>query len=228
MDTALGIVQQKRNTLCKFMSPDDMDAFKMILVTSHKKANWGKPLKGLCHALIDLTQAYPDIQIAFPLKFKPDVRDTVGQILKNRERIHLLDQMPYEAFVEAMARSYLMITDSDCIAVEGLALRKPVLLLQEKTGQKGRLLTGGVKQIGLKRAGIVLETSRLIEAPNAAKNLFAEFGLYGDGHAAERITQAIKYYFARAERPMDYKPQTQVEIASTHPQKVEKKANVMR
>jgi UDP-N-acetylglucosamine 2-epimerase (non-hydrolysing) len=209
MDSVLGIVHQKRNTLCKFMSPDDIDAYKMILVTSHKKANWGKPLKDLCHALIDLTQAYPDIQFAFPLKFNSDVRDTVSEILKKRERIYLLDQLPYEAFIEAMVRSYLIITDSDCIAEEGLALRKPVLLLQEKTGQKGDLLPGGVKQIGLKRAGIVLETSRLIEEPNASKNLFAEFGLYGDGHASERVIQAIKYYFNRAERPADYVPKGQ-------------------
>jgi UDP-N-acetylglucosamine 2-epimerase (non-hydrolysing) len=209
MDSVQGIVHQKRNTLCKFMSPDDIDAFKMILVTSHKKANWGKPLKDLCHALIDLTQAYPDILIAFPLKFNSDVRDTVDRILKKRERIHLLDQLPYEAFVEAMARSYLIITDSDCIAEEGLALRKPVLLLQKKTDQKEHLLPGGAKQIRLKRADIVVETSRLIEEPNASKNLFAEFGLYGDGHAAERITQAIKYYFNRAERPIDYVPKGQ-------------------
>jgi UDP-N-acetylglucosamine 2-epimerase (non-hydrolysing) len=127
-----------------------------------------------------------------------------------------------------MARSYLILTDSDCIAEEGLALRKPVLLLQEKTGQKEGLLPGGVKQIGLKRAGIVVETSRLMEEPNASKNLFAEFGLYGDGHAAERIIQAIKYYFDRAERPADYKPKTHVETANTHPRNTEMKANVMR
>ena len=191
------------------MSPDDIDAYKMVLVTAHKKANWGEPLKDLSLALIDLSQAYPDIQFVFPLKFDSDVRDTVNEILKNKERIHLLDQMPYGAFVEAMARSYLIITDSDCIAEEGLALRKPVLLFQEKNGQKGYHLAGGVKQIGLERAGIVEETSRLIEASNTSKNLFAEFSMSGDGHAAERIVQAIKYFFGRAEQPQDYVPKVQ-------------------
>jgi UDP-N-acetylglucosamine 2-epimerase (non-hydrolysing) len=170
----------------------------MILITSHKKDNWGKPLEDLCRALIDLTQAYPDIQIAFPLKFNSNVRDTVFQILKNKERIYLLDQLPYEAFVEAMVRSYLIITDSDCIAEEGLALRKPVLLFREKSEPLNSHLAGGVKQIGLKRASIVVETSRLIEDPNASKNLFAEFNLSGDGHAAERVVQAIKHHFGRA------------------------------
>ena len=229
MDSILDTVRQKRNSLYKYISPDDINAYKMVLVTSHKKANWGEPLKDLSLSLIDLSQAYPDIQFAFPLKFDSDVRDTVTEILKNKERIHLLDPMPYEAFVEAMARSYLIITDSDCIAEEGLALRKPVLLFQKKNGQKGYHLAGGVKQIGLKRAGIVEETSRLIEAPNASKNLFAEFSISGDGHAAERIVQAIKYYFGHAERPIDYQPkfQGQTEVVSTS-KNIEVNATAMR
>jgi len=208
LDSMLGISRSKRNTLCKHIPPDDLDAYKMVVITSHKKDNWGKPLEDLCRALIDLTQAYPDFQFAFPLKFNAKVRDTVFKILKNKERIHLLDELPFAAFVEAMARSHLIITDSDCIVEEGLALRKPVLLFQEKSEPINNNLTGGVKQIGLKRAGIVVETSRLIEDPNGSKNLFAELNSSGDGHAAERIIQAIRYYFNRADRPKDYKPKT--------------------
>ena len=216
LDSMLGISRTKRNTLCKHIPPDDLEAHRMILITSHKKDNWGKPLEDLCRALIDLTQAYADIQFAFPLKFNSNVRDTVFQILKNRERIYLLDQLPYEAFVEAMARSYLIITDSDCIAEEGLALRKPVLLFREKSEPLNSHLTGAVKQIGLKRAEIVVETSRLIEDPNASKNLFAEFNLSGDGHAAERIVQAIKHHFGRANRPKDFIPRAVDKPAQTN------------
>jgi UDP-N-acetylglucosamine 2-epimerase (non-hydrolysing) len=205
-DTTLSISRRKRNTLCKHIPPDDLNTFKTILVTSHKKANWGMPLKNLCAALVDLTQAYPDIQIAFPLKFNSDVRDTVFKILKNKERIHLLDQLPFECFVEAMAQSHLIITDSGCIMEEGLALRKPVLLFREKTEQLDSHLAGSVKMIGLKRASIVVETSRLIEDQNISRNLIAEFNMGGDGHAAERIVQAIKHHFSRANRPKDYKP----------------------
>jgi UDP-N-acetylglucosamine 2-epimerase (non-hydrolysing) len=97
---------------------------------------------------------------------------------------------------------------------EGLALQKPVLLFREKSEPLNSYLTGGVKQIGLKRAGIVVETSRLIEDPNASKNLFAEFNLSGDGHAAERVVQAIKHHFGRADRPKDYKPKTHEKISN--------------
>jgi UDP-N-acetylglucosamine 2-epimerase (non-hydrolysing) len=229
MDSICDTVRQKRSSLCKYMSPDDVDACRLILITSQIKANWGKPLRELCHALIDLTQAYSDIQFVFPLKFDPDVRDTVNDILKNKERIYLLDQLPYEAFVEAMMQSFLIITDSDCIAEEGLALRKPVLMFQDETRLTGSHLSGSVKQIGLKRAGIVEETSRLIEEPNASKNLFAELTMSGDGHASERIVQAIKYFFGRADRPADYVPKIQGPTETVNSKdNIEMSANAMR
>ena len=118
----------------------------------------------------------------------------------------MLDQLPYQAFVEAMAGSHLMITDSICIMEEGVALRKPVVLFEEKTGQTESYIMGGVKPIEMKRATIVVETSRLIEDPNVAKNLIGEFSLPGDGHAAERIVQAISCHFGLSERPTDYIP----------------------
>jgi UDP-N-acetylglucosamine 2-epimerase (non-hydrolysing) len=208
IDSIKSIARKKRNTLVKHIPPDDLNTYKTILVTSHKKESWGKPLKSLCVALVDLTQAYPDIQIAFPLKFSSDIRDTVYKFLNNKERIHLLDQLPYEAFVEAMVRSLLIITDSDCIVEEGLALRKPALLFREKTETPAGHLAGSVKMIGLKRARIVVETSRIIEDQNISGNLTTEYSASGDGHAAERIVQAIRHHFGMAERPKDYKPKT--------------------
>jgi UDP-N-acetylglucosamine 2-epimerase (non-hydrolysing) len=206
IDSIQSIARRKRNTLSKHISPDDLDAYKMILVTCHNRENWGNHLKRLCAALVDLTQAYPDIQIAFPLKFNREVRETAFQILNKKERIHLLDELPYAAFVEAMVRSHLIITDSDCIAEEGLALRKPVLFFHEKEEAPDSHLAGCVKPIGLKRASIVVETSRLIEEQNIDKNLIAEFNMAGDGHAAERIVQVIRHHFGLGERPKDYAP----------------------
>jgi UDP-N-acetylglucosamine 2-epimerase (non-hydrolysing) len=89
---------------------------------------------------------------------------------------------------------------------EGLALRKPVLLFREKTESIDNRLTGSVKTIGLTRQSIVVETSRLLENPRASNNLVAEYSSPGDGHASERIVQAIKHYFNRANRPKDYIP----------------------
>ena len=120
----------------------------------------------------------------------------------------MLDQLPYQAFVEAMARSHLMITDSICIMEEGVALRKPVLFFEEKSAQAESYVMGGVKTIEMKRASVVVEASRLIEDPDAVKNLIGEFSSSGDGRAAERIVQAIRCHFGLAERPRDYTPKT--------------------
>ncbi len=206
IDSVNGVAHKTKNILTRYIPPDDLNAYKMILVTSHKNENWGKPLNDLCLALVDLTQAYPDIQIAFPLKFNATVRNTVHKFLDRKERIHLLDQLPYPAFVEAMTRSHLIITDSICIMEEGVALRKPVLLCEEKTGQTEDCLISGVKSVELKRAGIVVEASRLVEDPNAVKNLIGEISLSGDGRAAVRIVEAIRCHFGLGERPKDYSP----------------------
>ena len=205
IDSILGIACKKRNTLVKHIPPDDLNTYKTILVTAHKRENWGKPLENLCAALEDLTQAYPDIQIAFPLKYTSEVRDTVFKLLKNKERIHLLDQLPFESFVEAMDRSHLIITDSDCIKEEGLALKKPVLVFGEGKGLSDEKQIEGVKQVGSKTENIVIEASRLIEDSEAYQRMVADTSPFGDGRAAERIVQAIRSHFELGERPKDFK-----------------------
>jgi UDP-N-acetylglucosamine 2-epimerase (non-hydrolysing) len=180
------------------------------LVTAHKKENWGKPLKNLCTALVDLTRAYPDIQIAFPLKYTSEVRDTAFKLLKKKERIHLLDQLPFEAFVEAMAKSLLIITDSDCIKEEGVALKKPVLVFGEAGPSLEELKPDGVKQVGSKTENIVLEASKLIEDQLAYQRMIAGSSPFGDGHAADRIVKAIRSHFGLGERPKEFKAKSDV------------------
>ena len=223
IDSILSIARKKRNTLCKHIPPDDLNTYKMILVTSHKKEHWGRALKSLCFALIDLTQAYPDIQFGFPLQFNPKLRETVSKILKNQERIHLLDQLPYEAFVEAMSKSHLIITDSDCIREEGLALKKPVLLV----GDKDTLPDVG-NWIPMDRVKVVVETSKLLEDPEAYQSMIADSNPYGDGHAAERIVRAIHHHFGMAERPKDYKPKAEVQTTVINSGNVAVNANAMQ
>ncbi len=214
IDAILAIARKKRNTLVKHISPDDLNTFKTILVTAHKKENWGRPLHNLCTALIDLTRAYPDIQIAFPLKYTSEVRDAAFKLLKKKERIHLLDQLPFEAFVEAMAKSLLIITDSDCIKEEGVALKKPVLVFGKAGPSLEELKPDGVKQVGSKTENIVLEASKLIEDQLAYQRMIAGSSPFGDGHAADRIVKAIRSHFGLGERPKDFKFDTDTQKRS--------------
>jgi UDP-N-acetylglucosamine 2-epimerase (non-hydrolysing) len=205
-DSLKGVAHKTGNRLSRYIPPDNLNAYKMILVTTRNKESCGKSLKNLCLALVDLTQAYADIQITFPLKFDAEVREAVYKVLNKKERIHLLDELPYAAFVEAVAKSHVMITDSPCVMEEGLALRKPIVFFEENSGQPGSHFTGEVKPVESKRARIVVEASRLIEDPNASQKVIAEFGLAGDGRAAERIVRAICCHFGIGECPVDFKP----------------------
>ena len=213
IDAVLGIAHGNSNTLSRHISPDDLNAFKMILVTCRKKDNWGEPLGNLCQALLDLTQAYPDIRVALPIDYESDIREVVLKNLANSERINLLDPMPYNTFIEAMVRSYLIITDSDCIMEEGRALKKPVMLFKEAREADGESNDEGVRLTGLTRENLVIETSRLLEDAGAYRKMIGESHANGDAHASERIIQAIRHHFGLAERPQDYKPRSAAKTA---------------
>ncbi len=206
IDSLFYMASRKRNTLKYYLPDETLKNDRVILVTAHRRENWGIPLENLCRALKDLVESYSDVQIVYPVHFNPNVRKTVYNILNHQERIHLLDPLPYEPFIEAMVKSHLIITDSGGIQEEGPSIGKPILVFRKVTERPEGLLTGGCKLIGLERENIVKETSRLLDDSSVYQNMIANFNPYGDGHAADRIIQAIEYYFDLAKRPDDFKP----------------------
>lgn len=213
VDATIRFAHQKQETLSRYMPPDDLKAYKSILVTCQRKENWGEALENLCPALTDLAQAYPDIQIIFPVKLDMQVRLPVFRFLEDQERIRLLDPLPYSTFVEALFLSHLVVTDSDAIREEACALRKPVFVFRKTSGPPQEEAAEGFKQIEPEREKIVVEISRLLENPDAYRSMVGSQIPYGDGRAAERTVQAIKYYFERADRPEDVKSPAPVQSA---------------
>jgi UDP-N-acetylglucosamine 2-epimerase (non-hydrolysing) len=199
--------------LSRHVPPDDLSAFKTILVACQSRENWGEALENVCSALIDLTQAYPEIQIIFPVKSDMEIRMPVFRLLDNKERIRLLDALEYQTFMEALIRSHLVITDSEAVQEEACALRKPALVFGKTCRPTHEEATEGFKWIAAEREKIVVETSLLLENQNAYRNMIKNPSPYGDGRAAERTIQAIKYYFKRANRPEDIKSPTPVRSA---------------
>jgi len=204
IDSLLYISRRDRQVLKQYLPPAAQNSHRLILVTSHRRENWGKPLKNLCHALKDLVCSYPDVQVLYPVHLNPNVRKTVFEILGKQKRVHLLDPLPYEPFVEAMTKAHLIITDSGGIQEEGPSFHKPILVFRKVTERPEGLAAGCVKLIGLEREDVVQETSRLLDDQEAYRNMTANGNPYGDGRAAERIIQAIKYYFGLGERPIDF------------------------
>ena len=134
----------------------------------------------------------------------PNVRKTVFNILRGKERIHLLDPLPYEAFVEAMVKAHLIITDSGGIQEEGPSLGTPILVFRKVTERPEGLATGVVKLIGIERENVVREASLLLESQGVYEGMIAMDNPYGDGHAAQRIVEAILHYFNHGPRPSDF------------------------
>jgi len=164
---------------------------RILLITAHRRENFGQPIVNICNALLALVSEYQDIQVVFPVHLNPNVRKTVYRILGDRERIALLDPLDYRSFVHWMNCSYLILTDSGGIQEEAAALGKPVLVLRNETERSEGVLMGIAKITGTDRDCIIRETEALLVDRDLYKRMALKAYPYGNGKAAKRITEAI-------------------------------------
>lgn len=164
---------------------------KLILVTGHRRENFGQGLENICKALREITQCHRNVEILYPVHLNPSVRDPVMRILGETPRIHLVAPVDYLPFVYLMQRAYLIITDSGGIQEEAPSLGKPVLLMREVTERPEAVEAGAVKLVGTSPEEIVSQSSRLVDDQAAYQRMSKVQNPYGDGKAAERIAQVI-------------------------------------
>ena len=164
---------------------------KLILVTAHRRENFGKPLENICTALKEIALGNPEVEIVYPVHLNPNVRKPVYQMLSNQERIHLIEPLGYEKFAHLINRSYLVLTDSGGIQEEAPVLGKPVLVLRRETERPEAVEAGIVKIVGTDAEKIIGETERLLHDQEEYTKMSKGQSPYGDGHAAERIVEII-------------------------------------
>ncbi len=164
---------------------------RWVVVTSHRRENWGEPLEAICLDLRDLAERFPDVEVIYPVHPNPNVRETTGRLLAGRERIHLIEPLDYVRFVHLMNRAYLLITDSGGVQEEAPSLGKPVLVIRKKTERPEAVEAGTVRLIGTERGAIVEHASRLLESEEEYREMTRRHNPYGDGKACPRITDAI-------------------------------------
>lgn len=175
---------------------------RVILVTAHRRENWGEPLKDICLAVRDLVERNPDVRVVFPAHLNPIVQNTAREILGNLERVRIIDPLDYAPFVKAMKESHLILTDSGGVQEEGPSLGKPVLVMRTTTERPEAVEAGTVRLVGVKRADIFRNAQELLDDAQAYARMANAVNPYGDGHAAERIVEAIRYFFGlRSDRP---------------------------
>ncbi|HEC92819.1 MAG TPA: UDP-N-acetylglucosamine 2-epimerase (non-hydrolyzing), partial [Candidatus Atribacteria bacterium] len=168
---------------------------KFILVTMHRRENWGKPLRETCQAILKLIEEYSDLMVIFPIHKNPEIRKNVNKILKNRRRVLLLDTLDYKDMVNLMCKSYIILTDSGGIQEEAPSLGKPVLVLRNETERPEAVEAGVVKLIGTNSKKIIEEVKELLDNKDRYRKMIRHINPYGDGKASERIVKRILYYF---------------------------------
>jgi UDP-N-acetylglucosamine 2-epimerase (non-hydrolysing) len=171
---------------------------RTILVTMHRRENWGEPMRGAATALRRLAMEFPDVQVVFPLHKNPIVREVVVPLLKDLPNAVLLEPLDYLDFVHTMARSTLVITDSGGVQEEGPSLGKPILVLREKTERPEAVRFGTVKLVGLDTGRIYRTARTLLTNSSAYRAMATAVNPYGDGLAADRTIRIIKHYFGLA------------------------------
>lgn len=169
----------------------DYEGSKVILVTTHRRENLGEPMRHVYQALAQLIADYPEAQIVFPMHKNPRVREVVAEELGGMERVHLIDPLDYEPFANLLARAYLVLTDSGGIQEEAPALGKPVLVLRDTTERPEAIEAGTVKLIGTDKQRVYDEASLLLSNREEYAKMAEACNPYGDGHASERIVQAL-------------------------------------
>jgi UDP-N-acetylglucosamine 2-epimerase (non-hydrolysing) len=178
---------------------------RILLVTAHRRENFGAPIKNICHALKAISRRHPDLHIVYPVHLNPNITKPVYDILGDVKRIHLVPPLDYLDFINLMKKSYIVLTDSGGLQEEAPALGKPVLVSRIITERPEGIKTGTVKIVGVKKEIIIREVSALLKDRKKYLRMSTAVNPYGDGKAGRRIIEAIRYYFGfRSGRPKDF------------------------
>jgi len=167
------------------------DDRKMVLITGHRRENFGQGMENVCQAIAELASAYPNVLFFYPVHLNPQVQGPVNRILGSLNNVALSAPLPYVEFVRVMDLSHLILTDSGGIQEEAPSLSKPVLVTRDVTERPEGISAGTSKLVGTDRARIVEEVSRLLDDRNAYEGMAFAPSVYGDGQAAKRIVEAL-------------------------------------
>lgn len=195
IDALLWVRRKIQNERKEYKELDSIDfTQKIILVTGHRRENFGQDLINICEALKKIAAKYNDIEIVYPVHLNPNVSKPVYNLLSGIDNINLLKPLDYEPFVYLMVKSHLIISDSGGIQEEAPSLGKPVLVTRNTTERPEAIETGAVKLVGTDRNKIIEETEKLLNDPQYYHSMALLQNPYGDGHACERIINSLSKY----------------------------------
>lgn len=173
--------------LAEFVARDG----RMVLVTAHRRENWGEPMARICRSILRLADAFPDVRFVFPMHRNPVVREVVVPLLGGHPRVLLTEPQEYFPFVHLMKRAFFVLTDSGGAQEEAPGLGKPVLILRKTTERPEGVHSGNARLVGTDEEVVFGEGARLLSDPDAYAAMAKAASPYGDGDAARRIREWI-------------------------------------
>ena len=204
IDALKSVIKEEYIFESKSLNNIDFNNRKVILLTTHRRENWGEPMENIFKAIIELLNSNDDIEIVFPMHKNPKIRELASKYFNEYlDRVHLIDPLEYVDFTNLMNKVYLIMTDSGGIQEEAPALGKPVVVLRTETERPEAVEAGTVKLVGIKREAIVGEVNKLIRDKESYELMSKSINPYGDGLASQRITSIIKNYFNKTSNSID-------------------------
>lgn len=185
----------RRRTISALLSqslPFDWARQRFVLITGHRRENFGDGFLQICHALRDLAARYPEVHFVYPVHLNPNVQEPVNAILAALSNVHLIAPLDYEPFVYLLKHSYIVLTDSGGIQEEAPSLGKPVLVMRDTTERPEAIHAGTVRLVGANREKIMVNVEDLLNNEAAYKAMARAHNPYGDGKAAERIISVLR------------------------------------
>ncbi len=181
------------------------DSKKIVLVTCHRRENYGQPMEEIMSALADIARTHSDVELVYPVHLSPVVQEVAHRHLDRIPNVHLIAPLAADEMHNLMARCYLVMTDSGGLQEEAPALGKPVLVLRRETERPEAVAAGTVKLAGVKQKDITAMARELLTDGNAYAAMAHAVNPYGDGQACRRIADAILWHFGRGEKPSDFR-----------------------
>ncbi len=181
------------------------DSKKILLVTCHRRENYGQSMEDIMSALAEIAGTHADVELVYPVHLSPVVQECAHRHLDGIGNVHLIPPLAADEMHNLMARCYLVLTDSGGLQEEAPALGKPVLVLRRETERPEAVRAGTVKLAGVARGDIVRMANELIDDSAAYAAMAHAVNPYGDGEACRRIADAILWHFGRGERPEDFR-----------------------
>jgi len=174
----------------------DFDKYKVLLVTAHRRENWGQGMDEIALALRQIVDRFPDVQVLYPIHKNPVVRESMEPVFEGHDRLITVEPLDYVPFVYAMRKCHFILTDSGGVQEEAPALGKPVLVMRTNTERPEAVAAGAARLVGVSQATIFGGAEQLMTSPGSYTTMSTAVNPFGDGHAADRIVEAIEEYFA--------------------------------